>query len=196
MKKLKLEEEIFFPTEYGPFYLKVYTADYTNEKKIKPIMVLKTKNLSSKPLLRVHSSCMFSEVFSSMLCDCREQLESSLKLISERKDGILIYLDQEGRGHGILAKTKELKIQETGVDTVDASKLIGLKPDSRQYDVVINILRAENINSVKLITNNPEKMNALQSGGIKVKRIALKSSPNEYNKKYLETKRSKLGHLL
>jgi 3,4-dihydroxy 2-butanone 4-phosphate synthase/GTP cyclohydrolase II len=160
------------------------------------VLAIRTPSLAEVPTIRIHSSCIFSEVFGSKLCDCAEQLHASLNYIREH-GGILFYLDQEGRGHGIHEKTRELKLQETGLDTVEASEALRLNVDARDYRVVSDILKEMGISSVKIMTNNPRKISALEKDSISIaERIALEMKANKFNKRYLAVKKSKLGHML
>ncbi len=161
------------------------------------VLVITTKQIPVQPIVRIQSACIFGEVFHTLSCDCGEQLEQSLEMIS-KQGGILFYLDQEGRGHGIINKTLELELQQKqGLDTVEASEKLKLKPDDRDFTVVADILKAMNIHDIKLLTNNPKKVNEIEANGIKVsERLALEIEPNQANLKYLRTKKLKLGHYL
>ena len=195
-KKLKKIETIKFPTLFGNFFLTGYETQYPNQPNMNYALVFTTGKLSPVPAVRIHSECILSEVFQSTHCDCREQLHESLKFIHE-ENGILIYLNQEGRGHGIITKLHELKLQEDGMDTVDASKSLDLEVDERDYEVAIDLLKQLNVSKIKLITNNPSKINFLKSRGIDViERVPMEIVPNPNSRKYLETKKHKLGHLL
>jgi GTP cyclohydrolase II len=188
-------ETIDFPTEFGKFQLTTYDTHYPEEPDMRYVLTLQTNPLPIVPLVRVHSSCIFSEVFSSQLCDCQQQLESSLQLIA-KEGGLLFYLDQEGRGHGIHNKTLEIKLQQEGLDTLEASEKLQLPVDSRKYTAVTDILKFMKINTVDLLTNNPDKIQALQEGGVKIRyQKTIQIEPNEFNKKYLETKKIKLKHI-
>ena len=148
-------------------------------------------------LVRVHSGCLEGDVFSSQLCDCREQLEKALGLISKEKQGILIYLDQEGRGIGLFNKMKALALQEKGLDTHDANIQLGFPADSRDYADAAAILKTLGVKSIRLLTNNPNKPKQLEKTGVKVSEVVpLKTAPNKFNEKYLQTKKTKLGHQL
>jgi 3,4-dihydroxy 2-butanone 4-phosphate synthase/GTP cyclohydrolase II len=183
-------------SKYVNLYATAYQTFYENQPDMKFVLAIHTKNISSPTPLRIHSSCIYSEIFKSQLCDCAEQLEKSIQIISEQ-NGLLLYLDQEGRGHGLFNKTRELKLQEEGYDTVEASEHLNLRPDSRDYDVVKDILNTMRIDTVKIITNHSRKTNSLKKYGIKVvDRIPIEIEPNKYNHKYLKAKKDKLGHLL
>ena len=145
--------------------------------------------------LRVHSECLTGDAFTSLRCDCREQLEYALNYLSKEENGVMIYLRQEGRGIGLFNKLKAYTLQEIGYDTNEANELLGFKADERSYLVAVDILKAIKINKVKLITNNPKKVTELCSSDIEVsERIPVTITPNVYNVKYLETK-SNNGHL-
>jgi len=181
---------------YGNFIAKGYEiSNDTKENFALAIIKGKVRN-KNNVLVRIHSQCIFSEVFGCKSCDCREQLVKSLKIIN-KKGGVLIYLDQEGRGHGLITKVKEYSYKEKGYDTYEASIKVGERPDNRNYKYAIKILKDLNINSIRLITNNPEKIQALKLSGIKYKkRIPIEIKPNKYNKSYLKSKKLKFGHLL
>lgn len=200
MKKINNQlikiETINFPSKFGLFDLTLYQVRDINQPYMKFIIVIKTKKIPKIPLIRIHSACLYSEVLGFLGCDCQQQLIKSLKLIS-KSGGIFFYLDQEGRGHGLINKTKELKIQEQGFDTVEASQKLNLLPDARFYDAVSDILRDMKVEKVKIITNNPLKIRNITKNRIKIiERISLKSTVNQFNADYLQTKKKKLGHLI
>ena len=148
-------------------------------------------------LVRVHSQCITGDVLDSLKCDCGQQLKQSIKIMAEANEGILIYLAQEGRDIGLLNKLRAYSLQETGMDTVEANEDLGFNDDERLYYPVKEILLKLKINKVKLITNNPKKVEHLSKLGINVtKRIPIKINPNKFNKKYLDTKSKKSGHIL
>lgn len=194
--KLIKIETINFPSVFGLLDLILYETTYHKQPEMRFIIVIKTKKIPTVPLIRIHSSCLYSEVFGYLGCDCQDQLKKSLKLIS-KIGGVLFYLDQEGRGHGLIKKTKELKIQEKGLDTVEASKKLNLIPDNRFYDAVVDILKEMGIDKIKIITNNPLKIKDIAKNNIKIiKRVSLKSKVNKFNINYLKTKKEKLNHLI
>ena len=194
--KLEKIDTINFPTKNGKFFLTTYKSNYTKQPLMKYVVVLESQKKSETPLIRIQSACLFGETFRTTQCDCEEQLEQSMDLIS-KEGGILFYLDQEGRGHGLFEKTKELKLQEDGLDTVEASEKLGLKADDRDYQAVIDILHEMGITKIKLVTNNPRKLVAFESSDIEiVERISLEIEVTEDNSKYLQAKKHKLGHLL
>jgi GTP cyclohydrolase II len=147
--------------------------------------------------VRVHSECMTSEVFSSLRCDCKEQLDFSLSEIVRRGCGMVIYLRQEGRGIGLSNKLRAYKLQAMGHDTVDANRLLGLADDARRYDVAREMLRHFSVCSVRLMTNNPEKVTAIEALGVEVVgTIPVLIAPTQHSRGYLETKRDRMAHAL
>ncbi len=148
------------------------------------------------PTVRIHSQCVTGDIFHSLKCDCGEQLNKSLDIMVENKEGILIYLPQEGRDIGLTNKIRAYKLQENGLDTVDANLALGFRDDERSYEVAVAILKKLNIKKINLITNNPNKVKNLNDEGLQVmKLIKLKIEPNKINKKYLNTKKIKSNHI-
>ncbi len=151
----------------------------------------------SDVLVRIHSECLTGDIFDSMRCDCGEQLRQSLQIIAEEKEGILIYLRQEGRGIGLSEKLKTYNLQDSGLDTVDANIALGHEVDERNYTFAIKILKDLGIKSIRLISNNPSKFNSLDKNGIKItSRINLYPRITSENAYYLSTKISKMGHMM
>lgn len=189
---MKLAQAIL-PTEYGTFKVLVYKFKDGLEH-----TVLLRKAKSNAPfLVRVHSSCLTGDTFSSLKCDCRDQLVKSLKKIGKSKNGALIYLNQEGRGIGLTNKIKAYALQNQGFDTIQANEKLGLKTDLRDYSVAAHILKDLKINNIILLTNNPDKISQLNKYGIKVIRNeSIESPPNKINKSYLKIKKDQLGHKL
>src|ERR1700736_1439653 len=149
------------------------------------------------PLVRIHSQCLTGDVFGSLRCDCRLQLELALGQIAAEGAGILLYEQQEGRGIGLMAKLKAYELQDQGMDTVEANVELGFAPDCRAYELPAEVLKLLDVSAVRLITNNPEKVQALVSAGIEVtERISAVVPESEQNARYLETKREKMGHLV
>jgi len=145
---------------------------------------------------RVHSECLTGDVMGSKRCDCRDQLLESLKIIEKEGTGVLLYLRQEGRNIGLTAKIKAYALQDTGLDTIDANTHLGYQPDERDYGIAANILRNLKIKSIKLLTNNPEKIRQLTEAGITiVERLPLITELTEYNQAYIDTKAKRAGHL-
>ena len=151
---------------------------------------------SSPPLVRVHSQCLTGDVFHSLRCDCRQQLELSLSMISEESAGILIYEQQEGRGIGLMAKLQAYELQDAGLDTVEANEKLGFKADHRDFTLPGEILKALGVTSIRLLSNNPDKVEALERAGIRVvERVPCEVIPSPHAEEYLKTKKEKLGHL-
>ena len=151
---------------------------------------------STSPIVRIHSQCLTGDVFHSLRCDCRLQLELALERIADDGSGILLYEQQEGRGIGLMAKLKAYELQDQGFDTVQANLELGFKPDCREFELPAAMLKSMGVESVRLITNNPEKVAALESAGIKVvERISAEVEPEDTFREYLKVKREKMGHI-
>ena len=151
---------------------------------------------SGAPIVRIHSQCLTGDVFHSLRCDCRQQLELALEKITEAGTGILLYEQQEGRGIGLMAKLKAYELQDKGLDTVEANVELGFKADCREFELPAAILKLMGIHSVRLITNNPEKVAALEAAGVSVvERIPADIEPEDTFREYLKVKREKMGHL-
>ena len=187
--------DINMPTKYGNFQLVSYIEKKTNQEHL---ALVKGKWKKNEPILvRVHSSCFTGDILGSLRCDCGDQLNDSIKMIEKEGKGIVLYMNQEGRGIGLSNKLKAYKLQEKGMDTVDANIHLGFKADERDYGVGAQILRNLKATKIKLLTNNPKKRAGLIGYGLEiVENIAIKSAPNVYNKNYLETKKNKLGHII
>jgi len=151
---------------------------------------------SGTPLVRIHSQCLTGDVFGSLRCDCRQQLEMALEMIAELGAGVLIYEQQEGRGIGLMAKLQAYALQDKGLDTVEANEELGFRADQREFEMPAEILNALGIHSVRLLSNNPDKVAALERAGIVVaERVPCEIAPTEHTEDYLKTKKEKLGHL-
>src|SRR5579864_4563672 len=149
------------------------------------------------PLVRIHSQCLTGDVFASQRCDCRAQLELSLRKIAKAQSGIVLYLPQEGRGIGLINKLRAYELQDEGLDTVEANRRLGFAADSRDYDFAAEALKALGVRSVRLLSNNPDKIEQLERAGIRVvKRVPCRPRTSRLSRSYLLTKREKLGHLL
>lgn len=193
--KIDQKAQATLQTKYGKFLIKIFKSRSNGKEHT----VLSTVNIQTqKPVLvRLHSQCLTSEVFHSLTCDCREQLNQAMQLIEEDGNGLIVYLNEEGRGIGLANKIKAYKLQEWGLDTVVANTLLGVKPDMRDYQDAAEILHHLDIGKVHLLTNNPAKMAALRKYGIRVtKRISLEAPSRPENKAYLKAKKRKLGHKL
>jgi GTP cyclohydrolase II len=152
--------------------------------------------VSAPPMVRIHSQCLTGDVFHSLRCDCRQQLELALEKIAEEGSGILLYEQQEGRGIGLMAKLKAYELQDQGLDTVEANIELGFKADCREFELPAAVLKLMGVGAVRLITNNPEKVAALEAAGISVvERVAADVEPEETFRDYLRVKREKMGHL-
>ena len=148
-------------------------------------------------LVRMHSSCLTGDIFASKRCECGEQLHEALEMIEKEGKGVLVYLNQEGRGIGLMAKVAAYKLQEEGYDTVDANLHLGFKADERDYGVGAQILRSLGVSKMRLITNNPVKRIGLESYGLEVtENIPIEVAPNKFNKFYMKTKKDRMGHTL
>lgn len=189
------------PTPHGVFQLHVYNWEDPQahpglSSEHLALVMGEVRGAPGIPV-RVHSECLTSEVFGSLKCDCRQQLEAALAEISKRGSGVLLYLRQEGRGIGLANKIRAYALQALGADTIEANELLHLPVDARQYDVAAAILQDLGVASVQLMTNNPRKIAALRELGIRVeKRIALHVAANPFSAAYLEAKRRKLNHEL
>lgn len=189
------QAEAFLPTIFGRFKIIAY-ADNAEELMPHLALVHEDFNHREPTTLRIHSECMTGDVFSSKKCDCGEQLHEAMKLIAAQ-NGVLIYLRQEGRGIGLINKIKAYQLQEKGLNTIEANTHLGFESDARQYEVAIEILKDLAINQIKLITNNPDKIIALEKAGFEVlERVAIQSHTNTDNYNYLETKKLFMGHLI
>ena len=190
--------EANFPSRFGHF--RIYGFEGSDGKDIEECVVLRMGEIGSSddpPLVRIHSQCLTGDVFHSVRCDCRSQLELSLNLIAEEGRGLLIYEHQEGRGIGLLNKLRAYELQDGGADTVEANERLGFEADLRDYRMPADILRYFNVKSVRLLSNNPEKIAALENAGIRVaERIPCIVAPHESAVGYLRTKKQKMGHLL
>lgn len=194
-KLVKKVEEVNLPTKYGNFKLHLYEDIFDNNSHI--ALSLGNFNDEKSTLIRVHSECLTGDVFHSQRCDCGDQLETAMQMIAKNKSGVIVYLKQEGRGIGLMHKIKAYRLQEGGLDTVEANKELGFSADLRDYGVGAQILKDLGVTNITIMTNNPKKLVGLEGHGLNiVSRIPIKIKPNQNNKEYLETKKSKLGHIL
>jgi GTP cyclohydrolase II len=188
--------EANFPTEYGLF--RIYGFEGRTGSRLEEAVVLTMGDVTSgpPPLLRIHSQCLTGDVFHSLRCDCRAQLEIALKEVSGEGRGLIIYEHQEGRGIGLMNKLRAYELQDHGADTVEANEQLGFENDLRNYSLPGAILHHLGIRSVRLMSNNPDKVRALEEAGIEVaERVPCIAIAHESRRGYLETKREKMGHL-
>jgi 3,4-dihydroxy 2-butanone 4-phosphate synthase/GTP cyclohydrolase II len=183
------------PTKFGEFKITAYEDILTHKTHVS---LVKGNNFEGKkPLVRVHSQCLTGDVFHSLRCDCGSQLESSLRQIQEEGEGVLLYLSQEGRGIGIANKLKAYKLQEEGMDTVEANLALGFPADMRDYTIGAQILEDIGIRKMRILTNNPKKIDGLSDYGLEiVERVPIQVGISKQSEKYMKTKKEKMGHLL
>ena len=188
-------EEVDMPTEHGHFRLIPFRQKSNG---LEHIALIKGEWNEDEPVLvRVHSSCMTGDIFGSQRCDCGAQLHETMKLIDETGKGVIVYLNQEGRGIGLMNKMRAYKLQEEGMDTVDANLCLGFKADERDYGVGAEILRQVGVHKMRLITNNPVKRIGLESYGLTItENVSFEIKPKDYHSRYLHTKAERLGHTL
>lgn len=195
--KLKKVAEADFPSRFGHF--RIYGFEGVRPREIEEALALKLGELSPElgaPLVRIHSQCLTGDVLHSLRCDCRSQLELALDQIVAEARGLLIYEHQEGRGIGLLNKLRAYELQDEGLDTVEANEKLGFEADLRDYALPAAILQFFGVRQVRLLSNNPQKVAALENAGIKVvERAPIVVPPLETTAEYLKTKREKLGHL-
>ncbi len=186
-------EEVNMPTAYGDFRLVPFRQ---KDNGLEHIALIKGDVADGKPVLvRVHSSCMTGDIFGSKRCECGEQLHKAMELIEKEGRGAVIYLNQEGRGIGLMDKIKAYKLQEEGLDTVDANLHLGHRADERDYGVGANILHSLGVRKMRLVTNNPTKRIGLEGYGLEiVENVPIEVEPNEYNRFYMHTKKTRMGH--
>jgi GTP cyclohydrolase II len=193
--ELQMVAQAKLPTRYGEFTIYGFKGAGTLDEAV----ALVRGNLKGKvaPLVRVHSQCLTGDVLASMRCDCRAQLELSLKEIGRAPAGVLLYLPQEGRGIGLMNKLRAYELQDGGLDTVQANEELGFAADSRDYDFSAAILKQLGAQKIRLLSNNPEKVRQLEEAGIRVvERVPCQPRISKTSRAYLKTKRSKMGHLL
>lgn len=204
-ESVKKVAEADFPTRWGAFRilgfegkLPANAGSPAQNGKVEGLVALVMGDVkSAPPLVRIHSQCLTGDVFGSLRCDCRLQLELALSKIAEEAAGILLYEQQEGRGIGLMAKLKAYELQDQGRDTVEANVELGFEADYREYELPARVLKMLGVNQVKLMTNNPDKVAALESAGIAVtERVSAEVEPQETFAAYLKTKQEKMGHIV
>lgn len=188
-----------FPTRWGRFRIYGFRSHSGSDldRRVEEAVALVMGDVrSTPPLVRVHSQCLTGDVFHSLRCDCRQQLELSLSMIAEEGAGILIYEQQEGRGIGLMAKLQAYELQDSGLDTVEANERLGFKADHRDFTLPGEMLKALGVTRVRLLSNNPDKVEALERAGVQVvERVPCEVTPSPHAEEYLKTKKEKLGHL-
>jgi 3,4-dihydroxy 2-butanone 4-phosphate synthase/GTP cyclohydrolase II len=190
---IRKEVSVKMPTEWGVFDMVAYTQVDTGENHL--ALVKGTWEADEPVLVRVHSSCVTGDIFGSCRCDCGPQLHKAMEMIDKEGKGVIVYMNQEGRGIGLINKLKAYNLQENGFDTVDANLELGFKMDQRDYGIGAQILRSLNITKMRLMTNNPKKRAGLVGYGLEVvENVPMEIVPNPHNVSYLETKRDRMGH--
>jgi GTP cyclohydrolase II len=186
-----------FPTRWGKFRIYGFRLEPVSNGKPEEAVALVMGDVhESPPLVRIHSQCLTGDVFGSLRCDCRQQLEMSLTMIAGESAGILLYEQQEGRGIGLMPKLQAYELQDSGLDTVEANEKLGFKADHREFALPAEMLKALGVKIVRLLSNNPEKVAALERAGIQViERVPCEVAPSEHTAEYLRTKKEKMGHL-
>ena len=189
-----------FPTRWGNFRIYGFRGEFGTGQQPRDedaVALVMGDVHSSPPLVRIHSQCLTGDVFGSLRCDCRQQLEMALSMIAEQGAGILIYEQQEGRGIGLMAKLQAYELQDQGLDTVEANERLGFKADYREFALPAEILKVLGVSSVRLLSNNPDKVRQLESSGIQVvERVPCQPRLSKLSRGYMQTKKSKMGHLL
>jgi len=193
--------EADFPTRFGNFRICGFQLALAGGPETAPdtavVLVKGTPMEGKAPLVRIHSQCMTGDVFGSLRCDCRDQLEMSLAQVGASDYGFIIYEEKEGRGIGLMNKLQAYELQDQGVDTVEANRRLGYEADLRSYLLPAGILQYYEVRSVRLLSNNPEKIRALESHGIAIQeRLPIEGAPHKARERYLKTKKEKMGHLL
>jgi len=193
-----------FPTRWGTFRIFGFQGAFGEganspkdaSRKEEAVALVMGDVHSVPPLVRIHSQCLTGDVFGSLRCDCRQQLEMALAMIAEQGAGVLIYEQQEGRGIGLMAKLQAYELQDAGLDTVEANERLGFKADLRAFAMPAGILKALGVSKVRLLSNNPDKVAALERGGVEVvERVPCEVTPSSHAEDYLNTKKEKMGHL-
>jgi GTP cyclohydrolase II len=188
-----------FPTRWGKFRIHGFrseSASQGNPRMEEAVALVMGDIHSAPPLVRIHSQCLTGDVFHSLRCDCRQQLEMALSMIRDEGAGILIYEQQEGRGIGLMAKLQAYELQDSGLDTVEANERLGFKADQRDFALPGQMLKALGVSQVRLLSNNPEKVEALGRAGVEVvERVPCEVERSPHAEEYLKTKKEKLGHL-
>jgi GTP cyclohydrolase II len=204
---VRKQAEADFPTRWGHFRIMGFegqlaaastdpSADGADRRKEEAVAIVMGDIHAAPPLVRIHSQCLTGDVFGSLRCDCRQQLEMALSMIAQAGAGVLLYEMQEGRGIGLMAKLQAYQLQDSGLDTVQANEELGFKADHREFQLPAEVLKVLGLKQVRLLSNNPQKVAALESAGIEVvERVPCEVEPHAASERYLNTKKEKLGHL-
>jgi GTP cyclohydrolase II len=203
-KHVRKVAEANFPTRWGQFRIFGFEGQFpagsngSGDRRRETAVALVMGDIhAGAPLVRIHSQCLTGDVFGSLRCDCRQQLEMALEMIAAAGCGVLVYEQQEGRGIGLMAKLQAYELQDRGLDTVEANEKLGFAADCRMYALPVEVLKALDLKEIKLLSNNPDKVAAVEAGGIAVReRVPCEPEPRSaHSKRYLRTKKEKMGHL-
>lgn len=187
--------EANLPTEFGLFRIVAFKSNPTGEEF--PVLIKGALNADTPSLVRIHSQCLTGDVFHSLKCDCGRQLDHAMKMIQDEGHGVIIYQQQEGRGIGITNKIRAYALQDAGQDTVEANISLGFEADLRQYECCAEIIKQLGLRRIRLMSNNPDKIAAVEAAGIQiVERVSIEMEPQENSLHYMKTKKEKMGHLL
>lgn len=198
-KPIRLERvaEANFPTRFGQFRIFGFRGNAGGRMEEAAVLVMGDPASGPPPLVRIHSQCLTGDVFHSLRCDCRAQLELAMQMIAQEGRGVLLYEMQEGRGIGLMNKLRAYALQDQGADTVEANQQLGFDADLRNYELMGGILRDLGVEAVRLLSNNPEKIQAIENAGLRVtERVPCIVAPLDTTEDYLRTKKEKMGHLL